>query len=93
MTGGAIPLHRGLAALSVVAALPAVTPAASSSEHGKVAQGEDGSGLRVPWPGERALGEAMWIDWMTRDEMVQSVPPANTEVIGRQLIPWQRKAA
>jgi hypothetical protein len=34
MTGGAIPLRRGLAALSVVAALPAVAPAASLYEHG-----------------------------------------------------------
>ncbi|BCI54990.1 hypothetical protein NIIDNTM18_42680 [Mycolicibacterium litorale] len=30
--------------------------------------------------------EAMGIDWMTRDELSESIPPAYTEHIGRQLI-------
>ena len=29
--------------------------------------------------------EAMGIDWMTRQELTQSIPPAYTEFIGKQL--------
>lgn len=31
-------------------------------------------------------GEAMGIDWMTRDQLKEAVPPAYTELIGRQLM-------
>jgi DNA (cytosine-5)-methyltransferase 1 len=36
---------------------------------------------------------AMQIDWMTRDEMAQAIPPAYTEWIGRQLLLAARDAA
>jgi DNA (cytosine-5)-methyltransferase 1 len=32
------------------------------------------------------LREAMQIDWMTRDEITQAIPPAYTEFIGKQLL-------
>ena len=45
--------------------------------------GNDGPGGRVAdWR------RAMQIDWMTRDELAQAIPPAYTEFIGRQLIDW-----
>lgn len=36
--------------------------------------------------GVAAAREAMGIDWMTRDELAQSIPPAYTEFIGSQLL-------
>jgi DNA (cytosine-5)-methyltransferase 1 len=43
--------------------------------------GNDGPGGRVDdW--RRAMG----IDWMTRDELAQAIPPVYTEFIGRQLL-------
>jgi len=37
--------------------------------------------------------EAMGIDWMTRDELSEAIPPAYTEYIGRQLIEHLERAA
>lgn len=37
--------------------------------------------------------EAMGIDWMTRDELSEAIPPAYTEWIGRQLIASLEAAA
>lgn len=36
--------------------------------------------------GVAAAREAMGIDWMTRDELREAIPPAYTEFIGRQLL-------
>lgn len=43
--------------------------------------------------GAAAAREAMGIDWMTRDELREAIPPAYTEFIGRQLIDWLEVAA
>ena len=39
-----------------------------------------------PKPGAPSWEEAMNIDWMTRDELTQAIPPAYTEFIGEVLI-------
>jgi DNA (cytosine-5)-methyltransferase 1 len=44
-----------------------------------------GHGGRI-YPGKASWERVMGIDWMTRDELAQAIPPAYTEFIGRQLL-------
>ena len=39
-----------------------------------------------------AAASAMGIDWMSRSELAQAIPPAYTEFIGRQLLPRESSA-
>ena len=55
-----------------------------------------GKGIRDPHPLEIKISpqEAMGIDWMTKQELTQAVPPAYSEFIGRQLrMQMERKRA
>lgn len=50
--------------------------------------GEHGSGVKnrtLPY-GLEARKEAMGIDWMTRDELSEAIPPAYTQFIGEQFL-------
>jgi hypothetical protein len=44
-----------------------------------------GGGSRHPG-GVALWRRAMGIDWMTRDELAQAIPPAYTEFLGRQVV-------
>jgi DNA (cytosine-5)-methyltransferase 1 len=43
--------------------------------------------------GYREAKTMMGIDWMTRDELAQAIPPAYTEWIGKQLVNWMHNRA
>ena len=42
----------------------------------------------LKFPGTDAWREGMGIDWMTGKELAESIPPAFTEYIGRQIMEW-----
>ena len=44
--------------------------------------------LEVGWMEKTEGKQAMGIDWMTRDELNEAIPPAYTEFIGRQLLSY-----
>ena len=53
-----------------------------------------GDWVSVAGRGSRVLGGvAMKINWMTRDELSQAIPPSYTKFIGEQLIRFLREAA
>lgn len=61
---------------------------------GVYGHGAGGSGQRVRGPGTaQASREVMGIDWMSRDELDEAIPPAYTEFIGAQLIEQLARAA
>ena len=53
--------------------------------HSGQARGSKRSWCKADW--EHAMG----IDWMTKDELAQAIPPAYTEFIGTQLLQHTRK--
>jgi DNA (cytosine-5)-methyltransferase 1 len=56
--------------------------------------GAGGNRVNMRGPGvAQASREVMGIDWMTRDELDQAIPPAYTEFIGDQLIDYLARAA
>jgi DNA (cytosine-5)-methyltransferase 1 len=48
--------------------------------------GIDRSSVGRPTGARQRFGQAMGIDWMSRDELSQAIPPAYTEFIGAQLL-------
>jgi DNA (cytosine-5)-methyltransferase 1 len=70
-----------------------LSPLVSPCDHSRPAAGVYGNphGERGAWPGMLPSDLATWsrvmgIDWMTTDELVDAIPPAYTEFIGRALL-------
>lgn len=86
MFGLAVRRHRLFEAPSVFALV-------TTCDHSRPITGVYGNahGKRGAWRGMLASDAATWgtamgIDWMTPRELTQSIPPAYTEFIGRQLL-------
>jgi DNA (cytosine-5)-methyltransferase 1 len=62
-------------------------PITSVAGHGRSSTMPSGTGLAADWR------RVMDIDWMTRDELAQAIPPAYTEYIGRQLLDYPARSA
>jgi len=45
----------------------------------------------TPYASKAKCGQAMGIDWMTRKEMTQAIPPTYTEFLGKAIIHWRIK--
>ena len=71
---------------------PRMAPLVSPCRHGKKTISVFGHGGHV-YHGVDQWRSVMGIDWMTRDELAQAIPPAYTRFIGEQLIEQLRKAA
>ena len=54
---------------------------------------KSGRGLAKTNVVHAAASTAMGIDWMTRDELSQAIPPAYTAFVGAQLLDHLREAA
>ena len=67
-------------------------PWVPSCSHSKQLVSVFGHGGHV-YHGVSEWREVMGIDWMTRDELAQAIPPSFTEFIGRQLLEHLERAA
>lgn len=77
---------------------PALLPWTLACNHSGPIFGVYGHGAgpkreRTDWGTVADWRNAMGIDWMTRDEITQAIPPAYTEWIGRQLLATIERAA
>lgn len=64
---------------------PTIAPLVSPCQHKRKTISVFGHGGHV-YNGVASWRRAMGIDWMTRDELAQAIPPTYTEFIGRRLL-------